>query len=77
MHPLAPDLSQFNNDELLQKFNDLNKKIVLASRSGSGHVVHQMSMLLEDYRQEMRRRHEKLMSDATKNPNFKNIIDIQ
>lgn len=77
MHPLAPDLSQFNNDELLQKYNDLNKKFILASRSGSGQVIHQMSLLLEDYRQEMRRRQEKLMSDANKNPNFKNIIDIQ
>lgn len=77
MHPLAPDLSGLSNDELLNKYNELNSKFMMASRTGSG-VVMQMNMLLEDYRAELRRRQEKMLSDATnKNPNFKNIIDIK
>lgn len=77
MHPLAPDLSGLSNDELLNKYNELNSKFMMASRSGST-VVMQMNMLLEDYRAELRRRQEKMMSDAVnKNPNFKNIIDIK
>jgi hypothetical protein len=77
MHPLAPDLSGLSNDELLTKYNELNTKFMMASRTGSG-VVMQMNMLLEDYRAELRRRQEKMLSDATnKNPNFKNIIDIK
>jgi len=77
MHPLAPDLSGLSNDGLLTKYNELNTKFMMASRTGSG-VVMQMNMLLEDYRAELRRRQEKMLSDATnKNPNFKNIIDIK
>ena len=77
MHPLAPDLSELSNDELLTKYNELNTKFMMASRTGSG-VIMQMNMLLEDYRAELRRRQEKMLSDATnKNPNFKNIIDIK
>ena len=44
---------------------------MMASRTGSGSVVGQMAMLLEDYRTELRSRQEKLLSDANKNPNFK------
>lgn len=77
MHPLAPDLSGLSNDELLNKYNDLNKKFSQAHRVGSGSIIYQMSMLLEDYRAEMRRRQEKMLADANKNPNFKNIIDIK
>lgn len=76
-HPLVQDLSGLTNDELLTKYNDLNKKFMIASRTGSGSVISQMSMLLESYRTEMRTRQEKLLADANKNPNFKNIIDIQ
>jgi hypothetical protein len=50
---------------------------MIASRTGSGAVISQMAMLLESYRTEMRTRQEKLLADANKNPNFKNIIDIQ
>jgi hypothetical protein len=77
LHPLAQDLSGLSNDELLNKYNELNKKFMMASRTGSGSVIGQMAMLLEDYRTELRSRQEKLLSDANKNPNFKNIIDIQ
>lgn len=77
MHPLAPDLSKLSNDELLNKYNDLAKKFSTAHRVGSGSVINQMAMLLEDYRAEMRRRHDKMLDDANKNPNFKNIIDIK
>jgi len=77
LHPLAQDLSSLSNDELLNKYNELNKKFMMASRTGSGSVIGQMAMLLEDYRTELRSRQEKLLSDANKNPNFKNIIDIQ
>ena len=78
MHPLAPDLTNLSNDELFKKYNDLNQKFLMARRSGSGAVAGQMSMLLEDYRQELHRRHQNMLNDASKNNNnFKNIIDIK
>jgi hypothetical protein len=78
LHPLAPDLSKLNMDELLEKYNDLNKKFQAAHRLGSGSVIGQMSMLLEDYRTEIGNRQRKMLEEASsKNKNFKNIIDIQ
>jgi len=71
-HPLAPDLSNLSMDELLSKYNELNKRFMQASRMGSGSVLNQMGMLLEDYRQEIGRRQRKMLDDASnKNKNFK------
>jgi hypothetical protein len=65
-------------DELLEKYNQLTKRYIQAQRLGSGSVLGQMSMLLEDYRQEIGRRQQKMLEDASnKNKNFRNIIDIQ
>lgn len=78
LHPLAPDLSNLNMDELLEKYNQLTKRYIQAQRLGSGSVLGQMSMLLEDYRTEIGRRQQKMLEDASnKNKNFRNIIDIQ
>jgi hypothetical protein len=78
LHPLSPDLSGLSMDELMTKFNDLNKKYQQAHRSGSGSVIGQLAMLLDDYRYEISRRQQKLLDEASrKNSNFKNIIDIK
>jgi hypothetical protein len=78
MHPLAPDLSGLSLDELNKKYNELTQRYIMASRSGSGSVLSQMVMLLDDYRSEISRRHQKILDDTSnKNPNFKNIIDIK
>lgn len=78
LHPLSPDLSKLNMDELLEKYNDLNKKFMQAHRTGSGSVIGQMAILLEDYRNEIGNRQRKMLEEAgNKNKNFKNIIDIQ
>ena len=78
LHPLAQDLSKLTMEELMSKYNDLSKKYMQAHRMGSGAVLSQMSMLLEDYRQEINTRQRKMLEEAgNKNKNFKNIIDIQ
>jgi hypothetical protein len=78
LHPLAPDLSNLNMDELLEKYNQLTKRYIQAQRLGSGSVLGQMAMLLEDYKSEIGRRQQKMLEEAgSKNKNFKNIIDIQ
>lgn len=78
MHPLIPDLTGLTMDELNTKYNDLQKKFLLASRSGSGAVLGQMRIVLDEYRNEISRRQQKLLDDLNnKNSAFKNIIDIQ
>ena len=78
MHPLVPDLSNLSMDELNTKYSDLMKKITMAQRTGSGSVLGQMMLVMEDYKNEIQRRHQKMLEDATNQPGaYKNIIDIQ
>ena len=76
MHPLAPDLSNMPTEELNTKYNELVKRMLQAQRMGNGSLINQVGMLLEDYRVELSKRQQKLLDDANKNANFKNIIDI-
>ena len=76
MHPLTTDLSKLSTEELNTKYNELVKKMLQAQRMGSGSLVNQVGMILEDYRVELSRRQQKILDDANKNANFKNIIDI-
>ena len=76
MHPLAPDLSNMSTEELNTKYNELVKRMLQAQRMGNGSLINQVGMLLEDYRVELSKRQQKLLDDANKNANFKNIIDI-
>lgn len=78
MHPLTPDLSKLSLEELNQKYSDLLKRITFAYRAGSGEMVSQLQMLMEDYQAEIQVRNAKALEDMEKNSkNFKNIIDIQ
>jgi hypothetical protein len=78
MHPLTPDLSSLSMDELNTRYSDLMKKMTMAQRTGSGSVVGQMLLILEDYRGEIQRRQQKMLEDASSRSSaFKNIIDIQ
>lgn len=77
MHPLVPDLSGLTMDELMLKYNDLNKKMMMAHRVGSNGVLQQMALVLENYRNEISTRQAKILEDVNRKNNFKNIIDIQ
>lgn len=76
MHPLTPNLSELTMEELNGKYNELVKKMTQAQRLGSGGLMNQLGMLLEDYKSEISRRQQQILADANKNANFKNIIDI-
>lgn len=78
MHPLTPNLKDLTDDELLEKYNTLMKRFMQAQRAGSYAVLGQMNMILDDYRFELQRRQQVALQEAqSRNPNFKNIIDIQ
>jgi hypothetical protein len=77
-HPLTPDLSKFNLDELNAKYGELLKRVTFAYRSGNSDMVYQLQLLMEDYQNEIQVRNAKALQDMEKNSkNFKNIIDIQ
>jgi hypothetical protein len=76
MHPLITDLSNLPTEELNTKYNELVKRMLQARQMGNGSLINQVGMLLEDYRVELSKRQQKILDDANKNANFKNIIDI-
>jgi hypothetical protein len=76
MHPLTPDLSNLPTEELSTKYNELVKRMLQAQRMGNGSLINQVGMILDDYRVELSKRQQKILDDANKNANFKNIIDI-
>lgn len=77
MHPLAPDLTQFSDDDLQKKQSELQKKMMQAYQFGSTDLAMQLQMLLEDYTMEVQRRQAKMMEELlSKSDKFKGIIDI-
>jgi hypothetical protein len=77
-HPLTPDLSKVNIEELNKKYGDLLKRITYAYRIGQSQMVGQLQLLMQDYQEEISNRNRQALEDMEKNSkNFKNIIDIQ
>lgn len=52
MHPLSPNLTTLNDDELLKKINDLHLRLKHAYYLPNPHVAMQIRMLLDDYQGE-------------------------
>jgi len=77
-HPLIGDLTVLTDDELREKFNELNKKIGQAYRLGYSDAVYQLQMMFSDYKFELDKRNQKIMDAMIeKSGKYKNIIDIQ
>lgn len=76
-HPLIGNLEELPLAELHSKFNELSKKLFAAYKMGMSDVVPQLQNIIQDYQYEITRRSNKEMVEMMeKNPNFKNIIDI-
>lgn len=81
MHPLAPNLSEMSMDELLQKYNDLTKRMNQAYRFGPHDIIPQIQMMQSHYMNEMTERNAKQMAEMNKKmeesgKGYKGIIDI-
>lgn len=78
MHPLTPDLTKLTDQDLANKTRELSERLTKAYRFGNPALVAQVSMMLEDYQNEVGRRRqaelEKLMNNNQ--DRFKGIIDI-
>ena len=70
-HPLIGNLDTLTEQELLDKVNELNRKLSIAYRSGNGYLCNQLRMAIESYQSKYQER-------IRKNPgnNFDEIIDI-
>lgn len=67
MHPLTPNLSSLSNDELEKKRNELNEKMYQSFQFGNPELMYQVQMILDDYNQELEKRHRELLEKTQKN----------
>lgn len=71
-HPLISNLDELTTDQLLEKVNELNKKLTIAYRGGNAYLIQQLLMAIESYQSKY---NEKLRK-ASKDDGFDDIIDI-
>jgi hypothetical protein len=77
MHPLGPDLTGLSDDELHNKYSELQKRFGQAYRFGPQSIIPQLQMLMQDYQMEIKLRNQKHMEELNKNNKGpKGIIDI-
>jgi hypothetical protein len=76
-NPLLTDLTQLKNDDIDNKINELMKKYTIAARSGQGGVCNQISIILDSYKDEQRRRHfAATQKMASQNKNLDDYINV-
>jgi hypothetical protein len=71
-HPFVGDLSGKKLEELQETINDLTKKLTFVYRTQNTHMIQQMHMVLESYRNEYSRR----MQSLYEKHNIQNNIQI-
>ena len=70
-HPLIGSLEDFTADQLLDKINELNRKLGIAYRMGNNDLCNQLRMAIESHQAKYQ---EKLRGDPGNN--FDSVIDI-
>lgn len=75
-NPLIQDLTKIKNEDLEQKITELMKKYLIAARFGQGTVCEQISIILEQYKQEQHRRYLELTKKTIKNTNLDDYINV-
>lgn len=76
-NPLLPDLSSLKNEDIENKITELIKKFTIAARHGQGGVCSQITVLLEAYRGEQRKRYAQASAKLqTQSKNFDDYINV-
>ncbi len=70
-HPLIGNLDSLTPDQLLEKINELNKKLSIAHRSGNGYLCNQLRMAIESYQTKYQEKTRRDQGTA-----FDDVIDI-
>ena len=78
-NPLISDPKDIKDADLDNKIADLNKKYLIAARSGNGYLCEQILTIVEQYREEQKKRFAEknkqvAIKDQTKN--LDNLINI-
>jgi len=63
LHPLEGDLSQLTDSEVESKLHELTRKFYQASRLGSQDLLTQLSTFVTIYKEELRKRQAKALSN--------------
>ena len=72
-HPLIGKLDDLTEEQLLERINELNRKLNIAMQTGNGHLCNQLRMAIESFRSHYQQRLSKPAADN----NFDGKIDIQ
>jgi hypothetical protein len=72
-HPLIGSLESLNQEQLLGKISELQNKLMIAYRTGNGHLCDQIRMAIDSYNSAYQ---EKIRSNKG-GENFDDIIDIK
>lgn len=78
-HPLLPDLKDIKDQDLENKITELTSKYYTAARFGNGSVCSQIAVVIEQYKEELQKRHrEKLnkLSGGNQNKDLDDLINI-
>ena len=75
-HPLIGDISALTTEELTNKIAELNKKLVIAQRTGNGHLCNQIRMAIESYQTLYHQRLEEQYRKQSGDRDFSDKIDI-
>jgi len=80
-NPLVGSLSGLTHEELYSKYNDLQKRLNQAYKSGPSSAIPQLMTLLEHYQTELSERSRKQMEEMAQRSEqsgkgYKGIIDI-
>lgn len=73
-HPLIGDIDHLTQDELIEKINELNRKLNIAYRSSNGQICNQIRMAIESYSIKLREKQAKAYEES--NQNFQDKINI-
>lgn len=69
-HPLIGNLDALTADECQTKISELTKKLMIASRSGNGHLCQQLRMAMESYQSRMKSIYDDQMKKDGDNPSL-------
>jgi hypothetical protein len=74
-NPLIEKVSDLSDDDLMEKLNSLQKKLSQAASAGMFNSVIQIQVILQEYQEEMSRRHRAAI-DKDKDK-YDDLIDVK